>query len=70
MTDAYAQPRETTEGRVYTVTGGDWDTVVAGADPISEERLVVNMGPQHPSRTACSDWCWRWRARRSPRSAR
>jgi NADH-quinone oxidoreductase subunit D len=48
-TDAYASARETTEGKVYTVTGGDWDTVVAGVDPISEERLVVNMGPQHPS---------------------
>ncbi|MQA24644.1 MAG: NADH-quinone oxidoreductase subunit D [Micromonosporaceae bacterium] len=49
MTDAYAPHRETTEGRIYNVTGGDWDTVVAGADPIAEERLVVNMGPQHPS---------------------
>src|ERR671932_324861 len=39
--------RETTEGRVYTVTGGDWDTITA--DPIDEERIVVNMGPQHPS---------------------
>ncbi|MFL6140115.1 MAG: NADH-quinone oxidoreductase subunit D [Frankiaceae bacterium] len=39
--------RDTTEGRVYTVTGGDWDTI--GADPIDEERIVVNMGPQHPS---------------------
>ncbi len=48
-TDAYAEHRETTEGRVYNVTGGDWDTVVAGIDPIAEERLVVNMGPQHPS---------------------
>jgi NADH-quinone oxidoreductase subunit D len=48
-TDAYASARETTEGKVYTVTGGDWDTVVAGMDPIAEERLVVNMGPQHPS---------------------
>jgi NADH-quinone oxidoreductase subunit D len=46
--DAYASARETTEGRVYTVTGGDWDTIV-GADPLSAERLVVNMGPQHPS---------------------
>ena len=48
-TDAYAPARETTEGKVYTVTGGDWDSLVAGTDPISEERLVVNMGPQHPS---------------------
>jgi NADH-quinone oxidoreductase subunit D len=47
MTADYASARETTEGRVFTVTGGDWDTVVN--DAISEERIVVNMGPQHPS---------------------
>jgi len=46
--DPYASSRETTEGRVYTVTGGDWESLLTG-DPISEERLVVNMGPQHPS---------------------
>jgi NADH-quinone oxidoreductase subunit D len=44
---------ETTEGRVYTVGGQDWDEVVAAADEAGdqpgEERLVVNMGPQHPS---------------------
>ncbi len=46
--DPYAaSERETTEGRVYTVTGGDWDTVVSAA--ADEERMVVNMGPQHPS---------------------
>jgi NADH-quinone oxidoreductase subunit D len=45
--DPYAGSRETTEGRVYTVTGGDWDLTFA--DPHGEERLVVNMGPQHPS---------------------
>jgi NADH-quinone oxidoreductase subunit D len=45
----YASARETTEGKVFTVTGGDWDEVVGGADPISDERIVVNMGPQHPS---------------------
>src|SRR6266700_7175233 len=43
----------TTEGRVYTVSGQDWDEVVAAADEMGdrpgEERLVVNMGPQHPS---------------------
>jgi NADH-quinone oxidoreductase subunit D len=46
-TDPYAEVRETTEGPVYTVTGQDWDTVVSGA--LGEERMVVNMGPQHPS---------------------
>ena len=45
----YAEERETTEGKVFTVTGGDWDTVTSGVDPLSEERIVVNMGPQHPS---------------------
>jgi NADH-quinone oxidoreductase subunit D len=42
-----------TEGRVYNVGGQDWDEVVAAADEAGdrpgEERLVVNMGPQHPS---------------------
>ena len=38
----------TAEGRVFTVTGGDWDTVQP--DPRAhDERIVVNMGPQHPS---------------------
>lgn len=47
--DPYAaDSRETTEGRVYTVTGGDWDSINA-EDPLASERIVVNMGPQHPS---------------------
>jgi NADH-quinone oxidoreductase subunit D len=40
------------EGRVYNVGGQDWDEIVAAArEPgdQSEERIVVNMGPQHPS---------------------
>jgi NADH-quinone oxidoreductase subunit D len=45
----YASARETTEGKVFTVTGGDWDEVVDGADPLADERIIVNMGPQHPS---------------------
>ena len=35
----YAVERETTEGRVFTVTGGDWDSVVSGRDPIEDERI-------------------------------
>ncbi|HVX44925.1 MAG TPA: NADH-quinone oxidoreductase subunit D [Mycobacteriales bacterium] len=46
--DPYAGSRDTTEGRIYTVTGGDWDEVLAG-DALEDDRLVVNMGPQHPS---------------------
>ncbi|TDD64205.1 NADH-quinone oxidoreductase subunit D [Jiangella aurantiaca] len=46
--DPYAGVRETTEGPVYTVTGQDWDDVI-GAAAAGEERIVVNMGPQHPS---------------------
>ena len=45
--DLYAGTRETTEGTVYTVTGGDWDAVVEGAS--NDQRMVINMGPQHPS---------------------
>jgi NADH-quinone oxidoreductase subunit D len=48
-TDPYAGVRETTEGRVYTVTGGDWDDVAADALTEHAEHVVVNMGPQHPS---------------------
>jgi NADH-quinone oxidoreductase subunit D len=48
-TDPYAGVRDTTEGRVFTVTGQDWDSVVAGIAEENEERVVVNMGPQHPS---------------------
>src|SRR3569833_1200171 len=48
-TSGYAAERETTEGRVFTVTGGDWDSVTSSIDPLSNEKIVVNMGPQHPS---------------------
>ena len=49
MSASYATERETTEGKVFTVTGGDWDVIVGGTDPVQDERVVVNMGPQHPS---------------------
>jgi NADH-quinone oxidoreductase subunit D len=51
MTSSGADTAE--EGRVYTVGGQDWDEVIAAADEAGEaggqERLIVNMGPQHPS---------------------
>ncbi|HEY4898761.1 MAG TPA: NADH dehydrogenase (quinone) subunit D [Candidatus Nanopelagicaceae bacterium] len=47
--DPYASARETTEGRVYSVTGNDWDSLVTEIGATKEERVVVNMGPQHPS---------------------
>jgi NADH-quinone oxidoreductase subunit D len=41
---------DATEGRVYNVAGGDWDELVTGdEDRGSNEQIVVNMGPQHPS---------------------
>ena len=52
--DSYATGSEyDAEGRVYDVAGGDWDEVVTAAaaddERNSDERMVVNMGPQHPS---------------------
>ena len=47
--DPYAPSRETTEGTVFSVTGGDWDSLVQEIGATKEERVVVNMGPQHPS---------------------
>ena len=43
----YADERRTTEGSVYTVTGGDWDDLMQEA--ARDERIVINLGPQHPS---------------------
>ncbi|MDT5133581.1 MAG: NADH-quinone oxidoreductase subunit [Mycobacterium sp.] len=34
---------------VLTVAGQDWDQIVAAAGAGQGERIVVNMGPQHPS---------------------
>ena len=45
----FASSRETTEGTIYSVTGGDWDQVASEIGTAKEERVVVNMGPQHPS---------------------
>src|SRR5438045_1557830 len=48
--DIYAGSNETSEGRVFTVTGQDWDSIAQGlGEDGVDERVVVNMGPQHPS---------------------
>ena len=46
--DPYALSYETGQGTVYTVSGGDWDSIFS-PDEGERERIVVNMGPQHPS---------------------
>ena len=46
-TDAYAGTSETTTGPVFHVTGQDWDSIDTSA--VEGDRIVVNMGPQHPS---------------------
>ena len=35
--------------RAYTVTGQDWSTLTEDIKEHHDERIVVNMGPQHPS---------------------
>jgi NADH-quinone oxidoreductase subunit D len=49
FTDPYSSSRETTEGTVFSVTGGDWNELVTEIGATKEEHIVVNMGPQHPS---------------------
>jgi NADH-quinone oxidoreductase subunit D len=44
-----ASESETTQGRVFTVTGQDWDQLVSSIADEGDDRVVVNMGPQHPS---------------------
>jgi NADH-quinone oxidoreductase subunit D len=46
--DPYA-PADAAEGRIFTSTGGDWTDIAEEAASLNEERIVVNMGPQHPS---------------------
>ena len=50
----YAGTSETTEGKVFTVSGQDWDQIAAGLAEDADERVVVNMGPSTRRRTACS----------------
>jgi NADH-quinone oxidoreductase subunit D len=37
------------EGTVFTLSGGDWADTAEEIHNLGEERIVVNMGPQHPS---------------------
>jgi NADH-quinone oxidoreductase subunit D len=48
---ATAADEEAAEGRVYDVAGGDWDEILSEGDVErgEAERIVINMGPQHPS---------------------
>ena len=34
---------------MFTVTGGDWDDLLAETQFENDERIIINMGPQHPS---------------------
>lgn len=47
--DAYAPGSDTSQGRVFTVTGQDWDSITQGLAEEHDDKVVVNMGPQHPS---------------------
>jgi NADH-quinone oxidoreductase subunit D len=48
-TDPMDTGTEPAEGRVFTASGGDWTDIAEEAAELGEERIVVNMGPQHPS---------------------
>ncbi|MDA3021664.1 MAG: NADH-quinone oxidoreductase subunit D [Actinomycetota bacterium] len=48
LSDPYASSYESGDETIYNVSGGDWDTITA-APAGEKERIVVNMGPQHPS---------------------
>ena len=39
--DFYSAPGETSQGRVFTVTGQDWDSVTQSIGDAAEERVVV-----------------------------
>ncbi|MBC7275324.1 NADH-quinone oxidoreductase subunit D [Nocardioides sp.] len=37
------------DARTFTVTGQDWDDLTDALKDVKDERIIVNMGPQHPS---------------------
>jgi len=44
-----ADAKDAEGAHVYNAIGGDWDTIADEASSLHEERILVNMGPQHPS---------------------
>ena len=44
----YAIPGDEDADRLYHLSGGDWDQVEPAPEG-RQERIIVNMGPQHPS---------------------
>ncbi|WP_298751490.1 NADH-quinone oxidoreductase subunit D [uncultured Serinicoccus sp.] len=51
-TDLYAEGGPTSDpdgDAVFTAAGGDWDDIARDVAALGAERIVVNMGPQHPS---------------------
>src|SRR5690606_4137498 len=47
--DLYAGAEPTDAGAVFNASGGDWDEITDDIRALGEERIVVNMGPQHPA---------------------
>jgi NADH-quinone oxidoreductase subunit D len=47
-TDPYGD-EDVSDDRIYTVSGNDWDEIASDVADHHFERVVVNMGPQHPS---------------------
>ncbi len=48
-TDLYAQAGDETPDKVYLTQGSDWDDIVNEQSERSDETIVVNFGPHHPS---------------------
>ncbi|WP_297739188.1 NADH-quinone oxidoreductase subunit D [uncultured Tessaracoccus sp.] len=47
--DVYAAPGEKPADHAYFPQGGDWEEIVAEQAERSDETIVINMGPSHPS---------------------